>query len=105
MIITLDADGVMYVNNDEEIHIKATASEVKDVNGAGDTFIAVFACYFDADNIGRSLDIANTAAGISVGQFGTYAVTRQDLQEVGNLPVSRQETSVGEDTMEEEGAL
>ena len=56
--------------------------KVKDVTGAGDTFLAVFASYFDADNIVRTLDIANTAAGVSVSKFGTYAVTRQDLMKV-----------------------
>ncbi len=84
MIITLDAEGVMYVSENEEIHMKATAQEVTDVTGAGDTFIAVFASYFDANNIIRSLEIANAAAGISVSRFGTYAVTKQDLFQVRN---------------------
>ncbi len=82
MIVTLDEEGVTFINEDEEIHIKAKTTEVKDVTGAGDTFIAVFASYFDADNIVRTLDIANTAAGISVSKFGTYAVTKDDLMQV-----------------------
>ncbi len=82
MIITLDAEGVMYVSENEEIYMKATAQDVKDVTGAGDTFLAVFASYFDANDIIRSLEIANAAAGISVSRFGTYAVTQQDLFKV-----------------------
>ena len=84
MIVTKDADGVVYVDDEDVIDIKATAKEVKDVNGAGDTLMALFACYFDPDNVRRSLEIANAGAGIAVSQFGTYAVTHEDLIRVRN---------------------
>ena len=85
MIITLDAEGVLFIDEDEAIKMKAKATEVRDVTGAGDTFLAVFASYFEADNIVRTLDIANTAAGVSVSKFGTYAVTKEDLMKVRDL--------------------
>ena len=66
-----------------ELHIPATAREVADVTGAGDTVVATLAL---ALGCGASLTdaatLANHAAGIVVGRFGPATVTRDELQRV-----------------------
>ena len=62
------------------LHVAAQAREVFDVSGAGDTVIATLAVAIAS---GAALDeavrIANRAAGIVVGKFGTATVTPQEL--------------------------
>jgi D-beta-D-heptose 7-phosphate kinase/D-beta-D-heptose 1-phosphate adenosyltransferase len=64
------------------MHIPTVAREVFDVTGAGDTVIGVLAL---ALAVGAPLlqaaRIANIAAGIVVGEFGTVPVTREQLLE------------------------
>jgi D-beta-D-heptose 7-phosphate kinase/D-beta-D-heptose 1-phosphate adenosyltransferase len=64
-----------------ELAIPATAREVADVTGAGDTVVATLAL---ALACGASLSdaavLANHAAGIVVGRFGPATVTREELQ-------------------------
>ena len=63
-----------------ELAIPATAREVSDVTGAGDTVVATLAL---ALACGASLTdaarLANHAAGIVVGRFGPATVTREEL--------------------------
>jgi D-beta-D-heptose 7-phosphate kinase/D-beta-D-heptose 1-phosphate adenosyltransferase len=63
-----------------DLHIPATAREVSDVTGAGDTVVATLAL---ALAVGASLSdaarLANFAAGIVVGRFGAATVTRDEL--------------------------
>jgi D-beta-D-heptose 7-phosphate kinase/D-beta-D-heptose 1-phosphate adenosyltransferase len=80
MIVTLGANGALWVTENDYLEVAGSSVErVADVAGAGDTFAAVFASYFDPSNIGKCLELANRAAGISVTKFGTYAVTKADL--------------------------
>jgi D-glycero-beta-D-manno-heptose-7-phosphate kinase len=62
------------------LHIPTVAREVFDVTGAGDTVIGVLAL---ALAVGASLPqaarLANLAAGIVVGEFGTVPVSREQL--------------------------
>jgi D-beta-D-heptose 7-phosphate kinase/D-beta-D-heptose 1-phosphate adenosyltransferase len=62
------------------MRIEATAREVFDVSGAGDTVLATFACAITAGM--TPLDaatLANAAAGIVVGKRGTATVSREEL--------------------------
>lgn len=63
-----------------DLHIPATAREVSDVTGAGDTVVATLAL---ALAVGASLSdaarLANYAAGIVVGRFGAATVGRDEL--------------------------
>ncbi|HUR19565.1 MAG TPA: PfkB family carbohydrate kinase [Vicinamibacterales bacterium] len=72
----LDASGPTSI----ELAIPATAREVADVTGAGDTVVATLAL---ALACGASLSdaaiLANHAAGIVVGRFGPSTVTREEL--------------------------
>ncbi len=64
-----------------DLHIPATAREVADVTGAGDTVVATLAL---ALAVGASLSdaarLANRAAGLVVAKFGAATVTRAELQ-------------------------
>jgi D-beta-D-heptose 7-phosphate kinase/D-beta-D-heptose 1-phosphate adenosyltransferase len=80
LAITLGEEGIMLVDKTNEHHIAATAKQVFDVSGAGDTVIATLAaglihglCPKDA------LNLANTAAGIVVGKVGTVPIQLDEL--------------------------
>jgi D-beta-D-heptose 7-phosphate kinase / D-beta-D-heptose 1-phosphate adenosyltransferase len=62
-------------------HLEATAREVFDVTGAGDTVIAVIAACLGAGiDIRQSAELANLAAGIAVEKVGTVAVSIESIQ-------------------------
>lgn len=83
VIITRSEDGLSLFEDDKpEQYVPAQAQEVYDVQGAGDTFIATLAlslaCGASAID---SVVLANEAAAISVGKFGTISVTDVELRE------------------------
>lgn len=64
------------------IHIPTAAREVFDVSGAGDTVIAAFTLALAAGATPReSAVIANVAAGLVVGKFGTASISQKELIE------------------------
>jgi len=70
------------------LHIPTVAREVFDVTGAGDTVIGVLALALAVGApLPQAARIANIAAGIVVGEFGTVPVTREQL--LGALAVNR----------------
>ncbi len=61
--------------------ISATAREVFDVSGAGDTVIAALAAMLASGAaLPQAMHVANCAAGIVVGKLGTAVVHREELQ-------------------------
>lgn len=63
-----------------DLHIPATAREVADVTGAGDTVVATLALALaDGASLSDAARLANRAAGIVVGKFGASTVTREEL--------------------------
>jgi D-beta-D-heptose 7-phosphate kinase/D-beta-D-heptose 1-phosphate adenosyltransferase len=71
--MTLFGDGAPH-------HIPASAREVFDVTGAGDTVIATLAlAYAGGGTIEESAWLANDAAGVVVGKVGTATLTREEL--------------------------
>ena len=61
-------------------HIPAQTREVYDVSGAGDTVIAVLGTMLGAGaDLASAVRIANRAAGIVVGKFGTAVVHPEEL--------------------------
>jgi D-beta-D-heptose 7-phosphate kinase/D-beta-D-heptose 1-phosphate adenosyltransferase len=63
------------------LHIPTVAREVYDVTGAGDTVIGVLALALAVGApLPQAARIANIAAGIVVGEFGTVPVTREQLR-------------------------
>ncbi len=64
------------------LHIHATAREVFDVSGAGDTVIATFASAIAAgQTAAEAAMLANIAAGISVGKQGASTVSAAELRD------------------------
>lgn len=80
-IITLSEDGIAIFDGGLT-KIQAAAKEVYDVSGAGDTVLAVLgfalAC---GESITEAASLANTAAGIVVGKFGSATVTLAEIEE------------------------
>ena len=77
--ITLIDDGI--INNGVH-HIAASAKQVFDVSGAGDTVIATLAAgLMHGLNPLEALTVANLAAGVVVGKVGTVPITKTDLIE------------------------
>jgi D-beta-D-heptose 7-phosphate kinase/D-beta-D-heptose 1-phosphate adenosyltransferase len=63
-------------------YLPASAREVADVTGAGDTVIATLALAIAAGgNMFEAARLANEAASIVVGKFGAATVTPQELKE------------------------
>jgi D-beta-D-heptose 7-phosphate kinase / D-beta-D-heptose 1-phosphate adenosyltransferase len=84
VVLTLGAQGLAFFPRDggEAMHLPTDAKEVYDVSGAGDTVAATFALARAAGATHHdALDLANRAAGIVVGKFGTATVTPAELLE------------------------
>jgi bifunctional ADP-heptose synthase (sugar kinase/adenylyltransferase) len=61
-------------------HEPAKAREVFDVSGAGDTVIATLGVMLAIDTpLEQAMHVANYAAGIKVGKFGTAVVHPDEL--------------------------
>ena len=80
LIITRGEKGMAVFEKNKTTFIATSAKEVYDVTGAGDTVIAVLTAVLACgEGILKSASIANKAAGIVVGKFGTASVTREEL--------------------------
>lgn len=80
LVLTRSEEGVSLFSSEGIQNIKATAKEVFDVSGAGDTVIAVMATLFANDcSFEEATYWANKAAGIVVGKFGTAVIDADEL--------------------------
>lgn len=78
--MTRGDQGMWLLSDAVEGHLSASAREVADVTGAGDTVIASMAPAMAAGGtMSEAARIANEAAGIVVGKFGPATVTTQEL--------------------------
>ncbi len=93
MIVTLGDRGMLLVPvGGPHIAIPAAKREVYDVTGAGDTAVAVLAVSLGAQApLLAAMQIANAAAGVSVGQVGAVAV---ELSSIRNALAARPEGKV-----------
>jgi D-beta-D-heptose 7-phosphate kinase/D-beta-D-heptose 1-phosphate adenosyltransferase len=83
VLLTRSQRGMTLVSSDRTVtHMRASAREVFDVVGAGDTVVATLALGLAAglDLVGASR-VANAAAGVVVGKHGTATVSRSELSE------------------------
>jgi D-beta-D-heptose 7-phosphate kinase / D-beta-D-heptose 1-phosphate adenosyltransferase len=82
IVLTLGAQGIRFCNTsgEEQFALPTVAREVFDVSGAGDTVAAAFALSVaaGADHI-TAIAIANRAASVVVGKFGTATVNAQEV--------------------------
>jgi D-beta-D-heptose 7-phosphate kinase/D-beta-D-heptose 1-phosphate adenosyltransferase len=81
LVVTRGRDGMSIVAADGTAkHIKARASEVFEVSGAGDTAVAALAVGLAGGaDIEAAVNLANTAAGIVVGKLGVATVTAAEI--------------------------
>lgn len=81
VLITLGERGMWLSMGDVDGALPATAREVSDVTGAGDTVIAALALALAADAApAEAVALANEAAGIVVGKFGAATVSADELR-------------------------
>jgi D-beta-D-heptose 7-phosphate kinase/D-beta-D-heptose 1-phosphate adenosyltransferase len=80
MAVTMSDKGIAILYPEERIYLPATAREVFDVSGAGDTAIATLALGIAARlPIAAAGRLANLAAGVVVGKVGTVPIQRYEL--------------------------
>ena len=80
VVVTRSEKGVSLINANEVITEAATARDVFDVSGAGDTVAAVLlAAVAGGLPLNEALNLSNKAAGIVVSKVGTYPVHREEL--------------------------
>jgi rfaE bifunctional protein kinase chain/domain len=81
LVITLGGDGMLLSENGRPGKtIPTYAREVFDVCGAGDTVIATLTAALAAGaDIESAAHLANTAAGVVVGKFGTATATPEEI--------------------------
>ncbi len=81
LVVTLGADGMLLSRKGEmRKQLPTYAREVYDVSGAGDTAVAVLTAALSAGaNDEEAAALANTAAGIVVGKFGTATATPEEI--------------------------
>ena len=80
LLVTRSEEGMTLFQAGRRVHVPAQAREVFDVSGAGDTVIATLAAMLAAGaNLEQAVRVANRAAGIVVGKFGTAVVTPDEL--------------------------
>ena len=82
LLITRGSQGMSLFSKDSQPqHIPATARNVFDVTGAGDTAVSALAMALAAGaTLFQAACLASTAAGIVVGKVGTASVTLEELQ-------------------------
>jgi D-beta-D-heptose 7-phosphate kinase/D-beta-D-heptose 1-phosphate adenosyltransferase len=82
VVLTRGESGMCVVGAAEEAALPATAREVADVTGAGDTVIAALALAVAAGaSLFEAAVLANAAAGVTVGKFGPATLTQSELTE------------------------
>ena len=85
ILITRSADGMSLFEKGKKkpVTVRATAREVFDVTGAGDTVISVFTLALACGaKLHEAAVLSNYAAGIVVGKSGTATVTPQEIEQV-----------------------
>jgi rfaE bifunctional protein kinase chain/domain len=80
LLVTRSEEGMTLFTRSSRIHVPAQAREVFDVSGAGDTVIATMAVALAAGaEFNAAVELANRAAGIVVGKFGTAVARPEEL--------------------------
>ncbi|MDB5809162.1 MAG: rfaE bifunctional protein [Betaproteobacteria bacterium] len=80
LLVTRGADGMTLFEGSRRLQVQAEAREVSDVSGAGDTVIATMAVMLAAGYpMDAAVRVANRAAGIVVGKFGTAVALPREV--------------------------
>jgi rfaE bifunctional protein kinase chain/domain len=84
LLITRSEEGMTLYRKGVRVHVPAQAREVYDVSGAGDTVIAALGIMLARGaTLEQAVHVANRAAGIVVGKFGTAVVRPEELLDRG----------------------
>lgn len=90
LLVTRSEEGMTLYRRAGRLHVPAQAREVYDVSGAGDTVIATLGVALaSGTSLDEAVHIANRAAGIVVGKFGTAVVEPQELFSVEQTQTSK----------------
>jgi len=82
LLVTRSEEGMTLYRRRSRLHVAAQAREVFDVSGAGDTVIATLGVMLAGGaGMDDAVRVANRAAGIVVGKFGTAVVHPEELFE------------------------
>lgn len=88
IVLTRSEEGMSVFDDAGELRIGAEAREVFDVTGAGDTVIATMATMLACGlTLRQAVPLANRAAGVVVGKFGTASVRHDELAARGGRRV------------------
>jgi rfaE bifunctional protein kinase chain/domain len=80
LLVTRSEEGMTLYERGRRVHVPAQAREVYDVSGAGDTVIATLGVALAGGaDLEQAVRLANRAAGIVVGKFGTAVVSPDEL--------------------------
>ena len=80
LLVTRGEEGMTLFQDGTRFHVATQAREVADVSGAGDTVIATLAVALASGAAMKdAVRLANRAAGVVVGKFGTAVVTPKEL--------------------------
>jgi D-beta-D-heptose 7-phosphate kinase/D-beta-D-heptose 1-phosphate adenosyltransferase len=81
VVVTRGKEGMSIVRRDGATeHIRTVAKEVFDVSGAGDTAVATLGLGLaNRAGISDAVRLANAAAGVVVGKYGTASVTTGEI--------------------------
>lgn len=75
LIVTLGDKGAKHYTKNTIVEYKVDPIEVRDVCGAGDTFLAgLVVKYLQSSNIADSIAYANHCAGLAVSRFGVVSI-------------------------------
>lgn len=82
LLLTRAHEGMTLFTEGSTWNIPSEAREVYDVSGAGDTAIAALAVAMASGySLASAAHVANKAAGIAVGRFGTAVITKAEVFE------------------------
>ncbi len=82
LLLTRSEEGMSLFDAAGHVQVPAQAREVFDVTGAGDTVIATLAAMLACGlSLREAMPVANRAASIVVGKFGTASVSFEELFE------------------------
>jgi len=80
LLITRSEEGMTLYQSKGRLHVPAQARDVFDVSGAGDTVIAALGVMLASGAVlAEAVRVANVAASIAVGKFGTAVVHPEEL--------------------------
>jgi D-beta-D-heptose 7-phosphate kinase/D-beta-D-heptose 1-phosphate adenosyltransferase len=81
LLVTRSKDGMTLIARDGAVHhLPATAREVSDVSGAGDTVVATLAAALAVGvDLPAACQLANVAAGVVIGKVGTAVIHAAEI--------------------------